>query len=79
MYGCIFKCRYELKDFWGILFISHGFGIAVMTYLHQLKKTVYRENGKRTDMVKHGSQESPLTTFRTATLFLVCMAFNRML
>lgn len=78
MYGCIFKCRYELKDFWGILFISHGFEIAVITYLYQLKKTVYRENGKRTDVVKHGSHESPLTTFRTATLFLVCMAFNRM-
>lgn len=79
MYGCIFKCRYELEDFGGILFISHGFGIAVLMYLCELKKTIYRENGKRTDVVKHGSQESSLTTFRTATLFIVCMAFNRML
>lgn len=65
--------------FWGMLFISHGFGIAVLMYLCELKKTVYRENGKRTDVMKHGSHESSLTTFRTATLFIVCMAVNRML
>lgn len=42
MYGCICKYRYELKDFGGILIINHGFGIAVLMYLYQLKKTVHR-------------------------------------
>lgn len=79
MHGYIFKCRYELKNFWGILFISHDFGIAVLMYLYQLKKTLYTEDGKRTDVVKHGSHEGSLTAPRTATLFIVCMAFSRML
>lgn len=79
MYGCIFKCRYELEDFEGILFVSWAFGFALLLYFCELKKTIYRENGKRTDVVKHGSHESSLTIFRTATLFIVFMAFNRML
>lgn len=76
MYECILKCVYELKKVWGMLSVSHGFGIAVLIYSYELKKTVYRENGKRLNMMKHGSHESSLTTFRISTLFIVCMAFN---
>lgn len=38
---------YEWKKVWGMLSVSHGFGIAVLMYLCELKRTVYRENGKR--------------------------------
>lgn len=83
MYGCIFKSMYELKKVWGMLSISHGFGMAVLMDFYELKRTVYRENGKRSNVMKHGSHGSSLTPFRMAALFIVCMAsnmdFNRML